>query len=53
VNPFPTVHYSNIFKTKKEAKEYAKYQTKNPDDVVPMCMSCHYNDYLKQPAEGE
>jgi hypothetical protein len=53
VNPFPTVHYSNIFKTEQEAKEYSQYQTENPDDVVPMCMSCHYNDYLKQPAEGE
>jgi hypothetical protein len=48
VNPFPVVHYSNVFKTKEEAKKYAKYQKRNPDDVVPMCMSCHYNDFLKQ-----
>lgn len=52
-NPFPNVHYSNVFKTKKEAQEYAKYQKRNPDGVFPMCMSCHYNDWLKQPADEE
>ena len=26
VNPFPVVHYSNVFKIKEEAKKYAKYQ---------------------------
>lgn len=52
-NPFPVVHYSNVFKTKAEAKEFAAYQKKNPDGVVPMCMGCHYNDFCKQPAEVE
>ena len=42
---------THLFKTEQEAKEYAQYQTENPDEVVPMCMSCHYNDYLKQLAE--
>ena len=50
INPFPNVHYSNVFKTKEEAKEYAKFQKRNKG-ILPMCMSCHYNEWLRQPAE--
>ena len=42
-NPYPTVHYSNVFKSKDDAKEFAEYQKANPDDVLPVCMGCHYN----------
>ena len=24
-------------------EEFAEYQKANPDDVLPMCMGCHYN----------
>ena len=43
VMAYPTVHYSNVFKSKDDAKEFAEYQKANPDDVFPMCMGCHYN----------
>ena len=43
VNPFPVVHYSKVFLSKQEAKEYADYQKENPDDVLPVCMRCHFN----------
>ena len=43
INPYPCVHYSFVFLTRAEAKEFADYQKENPDDVVPMCMGCHYN----------
>lgn len=36
-NPYPTVHYSNVFKSKDDAKEFAEYQKANPDGVLPMC----------------
>jgi len=51
INPTPIVHYSNVFDTRERALEFAEYQKKNPDDVLPMCMGCHYNDFCKQPAE--
>ena len=44
-NPYPTVHYFNVFKSKDDAKEFAECQKANPDDVVPMCMGCHYNAF--------
>ncbi len=44
-NPYPTVHYSNVFKSKDDAKEFAEYQKENPDDVFPKCMGCHYNAF--------
>lgn len=44
-NPYPVVHYSNVFGSQEEAKEFAAYQKKNPDDVRPKCMGCHYNAY--------
>jgi hypothetical protein len=43
VNRTPIIHYSDVFKTLEEAKEFAEYQTKNPDGVYPRCMGCHYN----------
>ena len=42
LNPYPTVHYSYVFKSKDEAKDFSKYQRENPDSLVPMCMGCHY-----------
>lgn len=42
-NPYPTVHYSSVFSTQKEAKEFVKYQKENPDGVLPKCMGCHYS----------
>lgn len=42
-NPYPAVHYSEVFLTRKEALEFAEYQKENPDDVLPRCMGCHYN----------
>ncbi len=44
-NPYPTVHYSNVFKSRDEAHEFAEYQKANPDGVFPMCMGCHYNAF--------
>lgn len=44
-NPYPTVHYSNIFKSKDDAQKFAEYQKANPDDVFPKCMGCHYNAF--------
>ena len=38
-----TLYYSSVFKSKDKAQEFAEYQKANPDDVVPMCMGCHYN----------
>ena len=46
-NPYPTVHYSNVFKSKDDAKEFAEYQKANPDDVFPKCMGCHYNVFKR------
>lgn len=45
INPYPVVHYSEVFSNRANAEEFAKYQEENPDDVVPMCMGCHYNAY--------
>ena len=42
LNPYPVVHYSNVFLTREGAKSFAEYQRENPDDVLPMCMRCHY-----------
>lgn len=44
-NPYPTVHYSNVFKSKDDVQKFAKYQEENPDDVFPKCMGCHYNAF--------
>lgn len=44
-NPYPTVHYSSVFKSRDEAQKFAKYQEENPDDVFPKCMGCHYNAF--------
>lgn len=42
INPHPTVHYSSVFPTRKEAKEFAEYQKENQYDIYPKCMGCHY-----------
>lgn len=46
-NPYPSVHYSNVFPIREAAQAFADYQKENTDGVVPMCMRCHYNDWLK------
>lgn len=43
-NPYPCVHYSFVFLDRDKAKDYAAYQTENPDGVTPRCMGCHYNE---------
>ncbi len=43
LNPYPSVHYSNVFSTRAGAQDFADYQKENPDNVLPMCMGCHYN----------
>jgi len=43
INPYPTVHYSDVFPTRDAALDFAEYQTANPDGVYPRCMGCHYN----------
>lgn len=45
VNPYPSVHYSNVFPNRAEAEEFAEYQKANPDGVFPVCMGCHYNKW--------
>ena len=42
LNSYPTVHYSNVFDSRLKAKDFSEYQKENPDDVLPMCMGCHY-----------
>ena len=42
INPRPVVHYSFVFSTKAQAKEFAAYQKANPDGVLPKCMGCRY-----------
>lgn len=50
-NPYPVVHYSEVFPSRSRAEEFAEYQAENPDHVLPMCMGCHYN--MKQRREME
>ena len=45
INPYPVVHYSEVFGSREAAEDFAEYQKKNPDDVLPMCMGCHYNAF--------
>ena len=47
-NPYPTVHYSNVFLSRQTALEFAEYQKRNPDGVFPMCMGCHYSASTKE-----
>lgn len=47
-NQYPVVHYSNVFLDKERARGFAKYQIRNPDNVLPMCMGCHYNAYKEK-----
>lgn len=42
VNPYPTIHYSFVFRSREAAQEFAEYQKENPDNVLPMCLGCHY-----------
>ena len=42
INPHPVVHYSYVFNTKAEAKEFAAYEKANPDGVFPKCMGCYF-----------
>ena len=42
-NPYPVVHYSEVFLSRSEAEEHAEYQKENPDGVFPRCMGCHFN----------
>lgn len=53
INTYPIVHYSNVFLSREEARTFAAYQIENPDDVVPMCMGCHYNAMRKEGADNE
>lgn len=53
-NPYPSVHYSNVFHNKDTAKEYAVSCQENSDNVFPMCMGCHYrkdSDWLQSEVE--
>ena len=52
-NPYPVVHYSNVFSSRHAAEEFAEYQAENPDGVFPMCMGCHYNMKRRQEMEQE
>lgn len=42
INPYPNVHYSNVFHNRDTAKEYAVECQENRDNVFTMCMGCHY-----------
>lgn len=44
INPYPTVHYSDVFPSREAAQMFAAYQKENPDSVFPRCMRCHYNE---------
>jgi hypothetical protein len=46
LNHHPCVHYTNVYLTRIAAEDFAEYQKENPDDVVPMCMKCHYNSMI-------
>ena len=52
-NPYPCVHYSAVFPDRNQAKDYAAYQTENPDGVLPICMGCHYNAKERKNCEDE
>ena len=47
-NPYPTVHYSNVFLSRKAAQDFADYQRENPDGVFPCCMGCHYRAFQSE-----
>lgn len=51
-NPYPTVHYSNVFPSRKEAQDFANYQKENPDNVFPCCMGCHYRAFQSEKKGG-
>lgn len=42
-NPYPTVHYSEVFLSREQANEFAEIMQENPDGVFPMCGGCHYS----------
>lgn len=42
VNTQPVVHYSSVFLCREQAEEFADYQTRFKDSIVPKCMGCHY-----------
>lgn len=53
VNQNPVVHYSNVFRTRSEAREFARYQKRNPDNVFPMCIGCHYHYSREKESNNE
>jgi len=53
INPHPIVHYSKVWQTRAEAEEYAGYFRENPDDVLPVCMGCHFNRFQAEVEKHE
>ena len=52
-NPYPTVHYSEVFLSRNEANEFSDLMQANEDDVFPRCMGCHYSLKIRGMHDGE
>lgn len=42
INPYPTVHYSNVFTTREQANSFREVLKKAEGKNWPMCYGCQY-----------
>ena len=42
INPYPTVHYSYVFKSRENAEDFAEQMKEISKNNMPMCYGCEY-----------